>query len=133
MSLLRWLLVVPLGVGGAFVGFVVAAFLDSASVRLCPPELLVSGACTAAWYPALQQGIMCLGGALGAALVVSMPAFAAPAHKQYVALVALFLGAAYSLWALHGIGSFALLPVVAAVVAGSLTALAAFRRSAHAA
>jgi hypothetical protein len=133
MPLLRWLLVVPLGLAGAFFGFASAAFLASAAVKLCPEELLVSGMCTASWYPALEQSIMCFGGALGAVGAVALPALAAPAHKKYVALVALILGAAYSLWVLVGVGSFVLLPAVAAIAAGLLATLATFRRSARAA
>jgi hypothetical protein len=94
---------------------------------------LISGTCTASWYAALEEGIICLGAAVGAVCAVALPALAAPSHKSYVALTALATGASYSLWVLLGVGSFALLPAAAAIVAGLLTTLATFRRSAGAA
>ena len=87
---LAWL--VALGAGLAYV-----SFLD----WLCPPELLVSGACTASWHgPAVDAGIAG-GAALAAGLIMVTVVLLAPSHRRLVAVAAFAIGSAVALYMAH--------------------------------
>jgi hypothetical protein len=122
VNLVRWLATAPL----AFLGYVVAllavVLLTSLLSRLCPPDLLVSGLCTASWYSSVEVGAFALSTALGAALFVALPVLVAPSHRSRVAAVAFIAGAAYALWFLTQVGLGFLVPFCSAVASGALVA-----------
>ena len=76
-------------VGVAYVGF-----LD----WLCPPELMVSGLCTATWHgPAFDVGIVA-GAGLAAALVMLTVIVIAPSHRRSVAAMAFGVGSIVAMY-----------------------------------
>lgn len=118
MPVFRWLLVVPSGIAGVLLGFAAAlAFLGIAD-RFCPPELLMSGTCTASWYRTAESAALCSGAALGAFAAVALPTFVAPAHKARVAAMAFCMGAVYALWFAVAAGGSAWPPAASALAAG---------------
>lgn len=85
---LRWLLVAPVGVV-AFIGaLLLSLLLHGIPELLCPRDELVSGMCMATWADAGHTAALALGGAVGAALVVGLPAAMAPRWRSAVALLA---------------------------------------------
>lgn len=121
MTALRWALAVPVA-GIAYLSAVLfAMLLLSLLDRLCPPELMVSGQCGAAWYRPAEQAAFAVSGALGATLFVVLPWWAAPAHQRRVAAVACALGTAWVTWALVAVGSSFLLTFLSSVAAGVAT------------
>ena len=121
MRAIRWLATAPL----AFVGYAVAVLLvvalTSLLKRLCPPELLVSGLCTASWYAAAEVTAFAISTAVGAALFVALPALAAPGHRVRVALVAFAVGSAYAIWFVSQVGLGFAVPFTSAVASGAVT------------
>lgn len=106
-QILRWVAVPLAGVVGwlatLFVGMASIGLLDS----LCPPELVVSGACTAPWYDPAFTTLAVAFSFVVAFPIVLAPAATAPTHRFAVAIVAFLCGAAfatyvvavdYSLW-----------------------------------
>ena len=66
-----------------------ALLLFNLAERFCPPELMVSGACTASWFPAVEAGIMTI--AAGFAAIAAASALAAtprPARATLAVLTA---------------------------------------------
>lgn len=124
MHALRWILAIVLPALGLAVTFVLAVLLTHGLVRLCPAELMVSGVCTAAWYPAAEQAALATAAFLGAVVFVSLPALAAPSHKPAVAWIALGAGLTFASIFVWQAGSGLLASFAAAVLGG---AVAAFR------
>ena len=118
MAILRWALVVPLGVASVLLGFLTALVLRWGAISLCPDAQMISGLCTATWYPAAEAWALSLGSATGASSVVLLPSLVAPRHRVYVGATALVLGAAYATWFLFSAGSSVLLQYLSALVAG---------------
>lgn len=129
MLVVRWLLVVPLGILGVIAGFAVAIALVSIADALCPRELVVSGMCTAPWYGAAFDAATCAGAIVGAWFAVVLPAAVAPAHRKRIAALAFVLGAGYAAYALAAVGASLLLPFVLALVAGAIALLRTVRRA----
>jgi len=101
-----WLAVLLLGIVGYGV-------LDS----LCPPELMVSGACTARWHGPGVDALVLLCTALASAGVVIVPARVAPGRRFHVALAAFTVGAVFALYVARGGSLWG--PFFAAALAGS--------------
>ena len=133
MNLLRWLLTVPLAYVGYVVTLLAVVLLTSLLRLLCPPELLVSGLCTASWYSSVEVGAFALSTALGAALFVALPTFVAPSHRPRVAGVAFVAGAAFAVWFLTQVGLGFIVPVCSAIATGALVAWRLAMKGAHAA
>lgn len=122
MPVLRWLLLVPSGIAGVCLGFAAALALLGIADRFCPPDLLISGMCTASWYRTAERAALCSGAAVGAIAAVALPTFVAPAHKARVAAMAFCLGAVYALWGLAAAGAYAW-PALASALAAGMAAL----------
>lgn len=131
MKILRWLLVLPSWLAGVVLSLVVAMALRALCIQLCPPELLVSGMCMAAWYPAAESLSICVGAALGAATAVVLPSLAAPQYRGRVALAALGLGTACATWWLAAGGFSLLAPFACALASGVVTVLVVLGRPAR--
>ena len=103
LAVFRWLLLLP-AVFAAWVLAVVCGYLLLSYVEsLCPPELMVSGMCTADWFPRASTAVFCFSAGLAAALIVLATALVAPAHKLRAIWIAYAVGAALAcLLALEG-------------------------------
>ena len=123
---LRWLLVLP-AVCAAWAisvlsGYALLSYVES----LCPPELLVSGMCTAEWFPGAEKAVFCFSTALAATLVVLATVIVAPLHKGRAAWIA-FAGGAMAAIPM-GIAAQAWLELLSALMAGALTAALVYGR-----
>jgi hypothetical protein len=98
IAALRWLAIVPAILAAWFLSFASGVGLIAAAKRLCPPEHLVSGMCTARWYPHVETAIFCVSTALAAALIVGASALLAPSRKAVVASVVFAGGIAYAVY-----------------------------------
>ena len=114
----RWLLVPFAALCGP--ALMVAAYLlaDRGLMGLCPADRIVSGACTADWYPAAEGVAVCLSAALGAWVAVRLGSLAAPSLRTRVALAILLAGAAFAGHALYVIGTDVLAPFTCALAGG---------------
>ena len=98
MKLARWLMLLPSAYAAwwivLIVGILYVSFLD----WLCPPELILSGFCTASWYkPAFDAGVI-VGAGLGAGLILLTTILVAPSHRRLVAAIAFGIGSAVALY-----------------------------------
>ena len=116
LRLLRWMLVVPSGILGWYLGMIVAMLIYKANQALCPARYLVSGVCAAPWSIYVEKMAFFIGGGVVGALVVLLPALMAPNHRKQVALIAYGLGLACSIGVLLSMFSLwnAVLPAVLA-------------------
>lgn len=102
MNVMRWALV-PLSAIAVWhavllVGIAGISLLD----RFCPPELMVSGACTATWHAPAVEALMILCTAIVSAGIVVIPAYVAPAKRFHVAALAFGCGAVFALYGASG-------------------------------
>jgi hypothetical protein len=121
LAVARWLLVPIVAVVGCWLGFALAIALHSLATRLCPTELLVSGLCTASWFPVAEAASLSFGSAVGATLVVLLPSQLAPAYQRVVGVVAFGFGAIYAASFAVLVGSSTLLYAACALAAGAAT------------
>jgi hypothetical protein len=99
-----WVVVLMLGIGGS-------SLLDS----LCPPDLMISGVCTAPWHRPAMAALEMICAGLAAVGFVVLPAKVAPAYRAYVAVVCFVIGGLLSielaiagdLWAPAGVAALA--------------------------
>lgn len=130
LNALRWLLVPISAAFGCWSGIALAVLLYSAFNSLCPADKLVSGFCTASWFPAVEAGVQFSGAAIGAVLAVFLPYLLAPSQKRAVAIAAFVLGSAYAI-GLAAI-SFDAWPYAACAIASAMLVLVKTRaRTAH--
>ena len=121
MRYVRWAAVLPAALVAwhfaLFLGVAALSFLES----FCPPELVISGMCTASWFPTAEKIVFWLAAALAAGLIVVSVGVVAPAKKVWAAYASLLFGSAIALWLAvetHAWGEF-----VSAVLAGGITVL----------
>jgi len=88
----RWLLLLPLTLAGWYLVMLLGIVLLDLAMAACPPEEVVSGACTAPWMGGVEAGIFYLCSALAATAWVLIPALMAPALKRETAWVAFISG-----------------------------------------
>ena len=115
----RWLLVIAAPLLGWYLALMAGVLLLSFVESLCPPEKMVSGICTASWFPFAEKAVFCSGSALAASLVVIGAFVPAPAWRREIA------------WSVFGLGSIvavdmawegaAWAELVFALLAGALT------------
>ena len=130
MTAVRWALVpvTAFGVwfGTLLIGIGGSSLLDS----LCPPDLMISGFCTAPWHGPAMRALEMVCAAIAAVGFIALPAAIAPAYRIPVAvgcfvvggLLTIELALAGTLWA----------PAAVAAVAGVITlwlTVSRFRRS----
>src|SRR5262245_23856301 len=102
MRILRWLTVPLAGIAVWYVTLLVGFGAVSVLDALCPPQLVVSGLCTASWYEPAFEALLLVCTALVAAGVVLVPALVAPAHRFRVAMIGYGCGATFALYAASG-------------------------------
>jgi hypothetical protein len=127
MKLLRWLLVLPAACLGFLLSVVCGFGLVSLAGWFCPPELVISGMCTASWYPLASDLAICVSAALGASATVALPFLLAPTHRLPIAITAFAGGSFFALWVLVDGGPSLALPVVSALGGGLLMAVLVLR------
>jgi hypothetical protein len=125
---LRWLLALASPGLGCLLAVVGSVFGALADPYLCPPELLLSGLCTAKWFPYVQLAMVATFVALGATIFVVLPVALAPSHKHWIALVAYAVGAILVTVVAWQVGPSFWPPYAAALAAGGITAAIAYSR-----
>jgi hypothetical protein len=99
-----WFGTLLIGIGGS-------SLLDS----LCPPDLMVSGICTAPWHQPAMTGLEMMCAAIAAVGFIALPAAVAPAYHVPVAvgcfvvggLLTIQLAIAGALWAPSAVAAIA--------------------------
>jgi hypothetical protein len=122
---LRWLLVVPAALAGWWIALLIGMLMLAIGDSQCAAEDRLSNACIAAWYPPFERAVYVSCAALAAALVVLLPALAAPAHRRRVAWCAFAWGGGTAAWL--GISAGAHLELLAALASGLATAVLVHR------
>jgi hypothetical protein len=125
MRIVRWLLVLPFGVAGWYLGMLAGFLIYKTGESTCPTEYIVSGSCTAPWSHAVYLFALAFGAGLAGTAVVILPSFIAPEKRIWVAGVALILGSVAATYML--ITTEAWLPYAAALICGSVSLWAASR------
>ena len=127
MTAVRWALVpvTAFGVwfGTLLIGIGGSSLLDS----LCPPDLMISGICTAPWHGPAMRALEMACAAIAAVGFIALPVAIAPAYRIPVAvgcfvvggLLTIELAIAGTLWA----------PAAVAAVAGVITLCLTISRS----
>ena len=133
MTVIRWVLSVASPVLALLLTFAAAVLFTYGIERLCPPEFMVSGVCTAAWYPAAETAAFCLSAAIGGFLFVLLPTSIAPSHTHRVAWLAFGAGVTYATLFLSNAGLSIIGPYASSVGGGMLATFLVHRRAANAA
>lgn len=92
LSAVRWILVpvtaFAVWLGTLLIGISGSSVLDS----LCPPDLMISGVCTAWWHRPAMAGLEMICAAIAAVGFIALPAKVAPAYHVHVAVVCFVIG-----------------------------------------
>lgn len=127
MRFVRWLLVpvtaFAVWAGTLLLGIAGSSLLDS----WCPPDLMVSGICTAPWHRPAMDALEMVCAAVAAVGFIALPAAVAPAYRVHVGaicftvggLLTIALAISGALWA----------PAAVAAIAGLITLWAIISRS----
>jgi hypothetical protein len=131
INALRWVGVVPAAVFGWYLALVIGLVLHSVLGSLCPPQEIISGMCTAFWYPLASRSLFCAGAALSAFFVVLFASLVSPSHSRQVAWVVYSVGAGVAVSMTISISRYDLhlSELISAFVAGLLAVLAVYRLS----
>lgn len=129
MHTLRWVFVPLVAPLGYVVALVMVVLFTQLLRRSCPPESVVSGACTASWYPNAELGAIAFATALGAAVWVVFPALVAPSRRDRVAWFAFACGALFAAWFTFQVGIGFAVPFGSAILVGAIAALLVAYRS----
>ena len=98
MTILRWIAVPIVAVLALYVIFILGMF---ATMWIpCPPDLVVSGACTAPWHQNTVNSLVVAFAGIAAFFVVRGAAWMAPSHRVAVAWAAYLVGFAFAVFAL---------------------------------
>ena len=89
VSIIRWLLVLPLAVAVWYICLIVGILSLSILDYFCPPELMISGSCQASWHGTFQDIFIALFASLSAVFIVISSAIVAP-YKKYEVVVLSF-------------------------------------------
>ena len=126
MKLLRWV-AVPLACLLAWYATFIVGFIVAASVP-CPPDLIVSGACTAWWHDYVIDALVVSFSGIAGFLAVLSAALVAPLYKRRVAWLAFTSGCVVALYFVLQPGGFRVV-VVAAFFSAALSGLLAIWRT----
>jgi hypothetical protein len=92
VTAVRWALVpvtaFAVWVGTLLIGIGGSSLLDS----LCPPDLMISGVCTAPWHEPAMTGLEMLCAAIAAVGFIALPVKVAPAYPVHVAVACFVVG-----------------------------------------
>ena len=128
MTAVRWILVpitaFAVWAGTLLIGISGVTLLDS----LCPPDLMVSGACMAPWHRPAMAGLEMLCAGIAAVGFVILPAWVAPVYRVHVAVVCFVVGGLLTL-ALAIAGALWASAVVAAIAGATALRVTVSRAS----
>jgi hypothetical protein len=91
-AMIRWLWIVPCTILVWYAMLALGMALDSLATRFCPEQSLVSGFCTAAWFPTAERSIMIGCAGLAALAIVVVAAVIAPLKRLGAAAVMFVAG-----------------------------------------
>jgi hypothetical protein len=118
VTVVRWLLVpvtaFAVWIGALLIGIVGSTLLDS----LCPPNLMISGLCTAAWHRPAMAGLEMICACIAAVGFIVLPAKVAPAYRSFVAVACFVVGGLFTFQL--AVAGALWWPSAAAAIAGSI-------------
>jgi hypothetical protein len=91
---LRWMFLPVACIANWYVALLTGIVLLRVAESFCPAEKMVSGMCTADWYPPVETGIFYFCAALSAVLVVTTAFLIAPDARKLVTWLAFGIGTA---------------------------------------
>jgi len=118
MRVLRWALVPVSALAVWYAVLLIGIGAVSVLDAMCPPELVVSGACTAPWHGPAVEALFVVCAALAALGIVTVTALVAPTHKRAVASAAFACGAAFAVYVARAGDLWA--PFLAAALGGAV-------------
>ena len=121
VQVFRWLALIPACIAAWYLALFIGLYVRSVVASFCPPDLVVSGFCQAAWYPTAEKIVIGFGVALSAFLVVLTAAVVAPTHRVLASKAALAIGTIVAI--IFAVGTGAYVALAAAVLAGALGVL----------
>jgi hypothetical protein len=123
---LRWLALVPAAAVGWYASLIAGLLADGVLASFCPPDMIVSGLCSASWYAPAEDALICVFAGIAAALIVTLTTIVAPSRKVTVAFVVLVLGSLFAVVMGSQVQAFG--PMICAIFAGTLAAFLLRRR-----
>ena len=126
MSILRWLLIVPVSVLGWYLVFVSGMGALGLLEYLCADEQMISGRCIASWYVNVKEAVIIFLAGLSAIIVVLAAYYLAPTRKTTTAIVAFLLGSAAATYVVINTDSW--FEYAAAITGGFLTTVLVSRK-----
>jgi hypothetical protein len=123
---LRWLLILPAAIAAWYLALVVGIALLASLAWLCAPDKMVFERCTAPWYGAAADVLVCFGAGLAAVLILLVSTWLAPTQKPRVAVWTFTLGCLVA--AFMGIGTGMYAALIAAIAIGALGLWAVLHR-----
>jgi hypothetical protein len=130
MSLIRWLLVVPLAFGSVYAALLLGMLLLRMSDFLCHALRLSDALCMVTWYPVAEIIVVSVCGAFASLFAAILPALVAPSHKQAAAIAGTLVSLPIAVWILVVLAFPLFLPVLTSVLAALLAIRWVFRRHA---
>ena len=122
---LRWIAAPLVGVLAWYIALVAGIAVASSLDHFCPPDLMVSGMCSAWWHSyAVDVSVVSFAG-MAALLVVLSAALVAPSHKLQTAWVAYIVGCLFAVYAVLQTSAFG--AFIAALLAGMIALLGVAR------
>jgi hypothetical protein len=123
---LRWVMLIPAVYASwsvaLFTGYTILSYVESR----CPPELMVSGHCTARWFEFASTAASSTGAAIAAVLIVLSCTLVAPSHRYRVAGTTFVIGATVAV--AMGVLAMAWAEMLSAIAAGGIATLWIRRR-----
>ena len=98
VQLLRWMMILPGALVAWWTAIAVGLLYVALLERLCPPEFMLSGMCTAPWYSTAFEAGVIAGASLAAVLVMLTVILLAPMHKRVMAISAFSLGSTVAVY-----------------------------------
>lgn len=123
---IRWILILPAAIAAWYVALLLGLGLYQALEALCPAGQVESGHCVAPWFRPVSDGLVALGAALAAVLVLIACTLLAPTHRRQVAIATFAVGAVIAVF--MGTSASAYAAMVSAVVAGAVALAILLRR-----
>ncbi len=121
VTTIRWALIPIASIVAWYLALVLGIVLLSIAEWFCPADELISGACVAPWFRAVESGIFGTSTALSAVFVVAAAFLAAPAAKVLIAWIAFSIGSIVAFVFAMGASAWGLF--ASAVTAGLFTAV----------
>jgi len=126
-SPIRWLLVLPVAIAAWFVSLFIGIVMFVGVEALCRSEVS-GGPCAAPWSANLQYAVVAFGAGLAATLIMVSCTWLAPTHKRQTAIATFVVGTIVAIY-LGNVASDSHIPMVAAIVAGTIVLAILLRRN----